>query len=350
MPNTLNTLYPPMIETFMPAFVYDKSAPIVFSYSPYNSETEITRIHVSVVNQKTNKSVLKTTYIPAESEENQTTSGKVLDHIWIFDRKSLGENTSFNIPTSILKTGKFKPDTFYKVQLRFDKTINAEPSNTNYLIEQRFNFSEWSSVCLIKAIDDVYIQTEWIDPSIKGESYIKTVQPGIVPISAYLTVKDINTNKNVPTKERLQKYKIQILEKDDSIIDESGWIYTGDKQDDNSIYWLADLTNALTDNIYTVKIDAVTKNQYKLSSTEYQLKISNYDPIPFDPIWTFKSVVLNSSGNYQTKEEELLEKDKLIVTEEDGEIVFTIESNQDVPSGFLYVKRATSLDNFKKWE
>ncbi len=346
MPNTLNTLYPPMIETFMPAFVYNQPAPIVFSYSPYNSKTEITRIHVSVVNQKTNKSVLKTTYIPSQNNDNQT-NGKVLDHIWIFDTSILGNSTSFNIPTSILKAGYFEPDTFYKVQLRFDKTIGIEPSDTNYLIEQRFNFSEWSSVCLIKAIDAVYIQIQGME-DIQGESYLKTVQPGIVPISAYLTVNNFSTG-NV-TKERLQKYKIQIVAEDDSIIDESNWIYTGDKQDDNSIYWLADLTNAPSDAIYTVQIDAVTQNQYVLSSKEYQLKISNYDPVKFTPIWTYKSVVLNSFGNYQTEEEKLLNKDKAIVTEEDGEIVFTIESEEDLPSGFLYVKRATSLDNFKKWE
>lgn len=330
MPNILNTLYPPMIETFMPAFICDKTPFITFSYSPYNSEQEITRIHVSIVNQKTNKSVLKTYYTPKSG-------GQVLDHIWIFDKTNLNGATSFLIPNDILKD-TFKENTFYKVQLRFDKTPNSvEPNNTDYLIQQRFHFSEWSSVCLVKAIEDIVISTT---------DYSKPVQPGIVPISAALIR---NSDDGCPPTERLQKYEIQIIGQNNEIMDESGWVYTGDQQDENSIYWFADLTNASADDVYTVQITATTRNQYKLSK-EYELKIANYDPVPFTPIWTYKSVVLNSSGNQQTEEEKKDEIYNKIVTEEDGEVTFTIEPEQDLPPGFLYVKRATSLDNFKKWE
>ena len=59
MATVLSTLYPPLIDTFMPAF--EKSGPAIatFSISPYNTNADIARIHVSLVEQTTNLNAFK---------------------------------------------------------------------------------------------------------------------------------------------------------------------------------------------------------------------------------------------------------------------------------------------------
>ena len=48
MANTLTSnLYPPLVDTFMPAFVRTQPCRIYFSLSDYNSESEIKEVHIS---------------------------------------------------------------------------------------------------------------------------------------------------------------------------------------------------------------------------------------------------------------------------------------------------------------
>ena len=62
MADTLvNTLYPPQVETFQPAFVYTDSAVITFSLSPFNVPGDIKYVHISVVDQRNNENALKDT-------------------------------------------------------------------------------------------------------------------------------------------------------------------------------------------------------------------------------------------------------------------------------------------------
>ena len=56
MATVVSTIYPPLVETFMPAFPYEGPAEVTFSISPYNTAANIQRIHVSLVNQRTNQS------------------------------------------------------------------------------------------------------------------------------------------------------------------------------------------------------------------------------------------------------------------------------------------------------
>jgi hypothetical protein len=64
--SVVSTLYPPLLETFQPAFVYNEIAPVTFSLSPFNNINDITRIHVSVVDQRNNSNVLKGYMSPIE--------------------------------------------------------------------------------------------------------------------------------------------------------------------------------------------------------------------------------------------------------------------------------------------
>ena len=54
----VNTLYPPLMETFMPSFFYWEDGAIYYTLSPYNSAVNVAKVHVYVVEQATNKPVL----------------------------------------------------------------------------------------------------------------------------------------------------------------------------------------------------------------------------------------------------------------------------------------------------
>ena len=60
-----NNLYPPIIDTYMPAFVRTQACKIYFSLSIYNSYEDIKNAQVIISNQNTNMSVLKQSLYPA---------------------------------------------------------------------------------------------------------------------------------------------------------------------------------------------------------------------------------------------------------------------------------------------
>lgn len=61
MATILNTTYPPIVDSFMPAFLYTKNAKIFFSISAFTSIDDIDLVHVAISNQKNNKNMLRGT-------------------------------------------------------------------------------------------------------------------------------------------------------------------------------------------------------------------------------------------------------------------------------------------------
>ena len=56
-----NSLYPPIIDTYMPAFIItDNICKIYFALSKYNNPENIKSVWITINNQYTNKSVLNT--------------------------------------------------------------------------------------------------------------------------------------------------------------------------------------------------------------------------------------------------------------------------------------------------
>ena len=187
----------------------------------------IRKIHVSLVNQRTNDNAFKNNSNTIDERYNIT----LLNNIWITNFSPFGteyltvdnENNTctIKIPSILLKTDVqgFVIDNYYKVQIRFDSSPNT-PIDTSYLIENRQFFSEWSSVCLIKAIPNIQLGMNGFDPEfIDIEdltniiSQTRVVQRGIVPISGSIisVFKNEITTKNM---ESLQRFKISIMNSD----------------------------------------------------------------------------------------------------------------------------------------
>lgn len=108
----ISTLYPPVIDTFMPAFINTTDAKVYFSISPFNNSSDIQRVHVSLQNQLNNENALKRiTGILVRPLKYDTSSG--LYYVVI--------------PVTEIKGGQFNINQFYKVQIRFDNNTENVP-------------------------------------------------------------------------------------------------------------------------------------------------------------------------------------------------------------------------------
>lgn len=440
MATVLSTLYPPLVDTFMPAFPSNNNAVVTFSISPYNSSYEIRYLHVTLVNQKTNKNAFN-------NESSAAPSGtKLINGVWIIPFSEMLDNNTNRfltmdreansytlfIPPTLLKetnntqdeTRKFVTNCYYKVQLRFDKyqdtstnTSTISEWNSDYLSQKRAYFSEWSSVCLLKAIPTITLHLNnftlessqyqtLAGASVTNETSLSSVPvrvpqyvPGIIPFAGNLTFEgynDAGIDNKTKTEyfqrdirsssgdEYIYSYRIVVKradadEKEDPIGD-SGIQYPARNEKTNNFYWLCDLTGATSNQKYNVELTFTTNNQYTFSKT-FEFSLINQGIQGFNPTFSFnkRELIHNGLGNawkpssdpaFANKDASYLtslnsklingetwyedENEKVLVTCEDGWVQLTVKNAGDaenqVGNGYLFIKRATSLDSFTKWE
>ena len=139
-------LFPPILASSMPAFIYTEGVRVYFSLSSYNMESDIKHVQVSVRYQTTNQNALnKTLWVNAI----KTTEFLVDENKSTEDRYYIVINPSDMIDKTFLQGIN------YKVQLRFASV--PAPSGQGgptaaWLSANLLNFSEWSTVCLIRGI------------------------------------------------------------------------------------------------------------------------------------------------------------------------------------------------------
>ena len=144
-----NNLYPPIINTYMPSFIYKEACRVYFSLSNFNKYEQVANnVQITVNDKNTNQSVLNSTTYPAgikitTLQEDPTVSGHMKYYVEILP--------------SDLRDGEFKINRYYKVQIRFtsDAVEPFDPSKdkiSQWLSLNSSMFSEWSSVCLIRGI------------------------------------------------------------------------------------------------------------------------------------------------------------------------------------------------------
>ena len=155
MATVLSTLYPPLVDTFQSPFIYTDDAKVIFTISPYNSYKEIKRLHVTLVNQRTNQNVFASNNL-IEDDGTVLTNGVWIVPFDIDDDNSYltGDHNKnyyvLTIPTTLLKQTAGSQNTtyvyncYYKVQIRFDNydLENDDIINNKYLQDKRAHFSE----------------------------------------------------------------------------------------------------------------------------------------------------------------------------------------------------------------
>lgn len=309
----LSSLYPPMFNsTFLPAFPVTNNAIVYFSLSPFNSSSDIARVHISVVNQATNENALTESTGILLSEGLQYDTDKGMYYVMIPADKIKNENL----------TG-WNHNQLYQVQLRFDNWQGGGVvNNSDYFISHLANFSEWSSIVLLRPIVQPEILLRTFDTNSENKSV--SFNKGIIPISGGLYFGNGTANET----ETLQSYKIQVLSSvSETVLLESETIYTGGNVNPNVIEYRLDLTGVNTEssNSFILRAGITTKNNYR-TYKDYKFTISDYvTEDTFDP------------------------KVSLTLDRENG-IATVHVKNVNTVFGTLYIKRSSSISNFKKWE
>ena len=313
MANLNITLYPPQIPTYQNAFVLTSKCRIYFSLSIYNNYKDIqNNAQVTVSNQNTNQSVLSLTKYPNEIK---------LCDVKIDNTKS-SDKYYIEIEPEDLQNG-FQINQYYKVQIRFTSADAPTPPDSaaidKWLVDNVDYFSEWSTVCLIRAISQPILTLQNLSSSSEEEGSSVAITTNTLDIVGSLTFQDSQESDS------LSSYQIKLYDEDNNLLTDSGIIYTSAYNNPNEINYTLKyiLENG---SAYTVTIDIATNNYY------YQT-------------FTYNIIVI------QTHENPL---NALVVAEnekESGRIKLTIASTTtDTFQGSVIIRRTSNRSNFTIWE
>lgn len=259
-----SNLYPPIVQDTIPAFIRTKPCRIYFALSTYNTISDIKNVQISLMNQKTNTSALKTNLYP---------SGIKITNLF-YDSEAKGEyNYYIQIEPNDLQNGSFDLNQFYKVQLRFTAVAaSAPPSDGTELATWLYNnmqyFSEWSRICLLKGIEQPQLSIRGFDTT--GEN-----QEIILTNSTINIIGELIYPNNQKQNEYLKSYNIKIYQNQhpDNILFNSGEVYTNIYNPNELNYDIPyELSNGVS---YTMSLTYTTNNLYT-QTIDYDFTILEY--------------------------------------------------------------------------
>ena len=275
------TLYPPILDSYMPAFpASDGSCKIYFSLSKYNIGADIDSLHVSIVKQKNNANMVNTGE-GSNSNGRYRASGIILN---VKDFHSVEEEDNlyyFTISNEDLNS-KFKPGEIYKVQIRLSSVSydgpNATEGQSAQLNKNASSFSEWSTVCTIKAIGDMEIIVPLLDDKAPinangklSSEIINTLSYTTLDISGSIKFK--SDDKLFNDNEILYIYNIKLIdateadsEEEGEILEQSGNLYANEQLNTNQFKYIFK-TELKDKKAYKLVFDFTTNNYYNYSYT-----------------------------------------------------------------------------------
>lgn len=343
------SLYPPIVDSSMPAFNVNKPCTIYYSLSKFNSTIDIRSIHISVVYQKdgvnaVNKSDDELSNNPSEEERNQRRFRK--SGIIIINQSPTpvqGETNLYSIdirPEDLLK-GWSEGD-LYKIQLRFSSKeydTREEVMPEHWLSENANEFSEWSTICVVKPIGKIRITIPIFsfDSSTSDTSVNETTQQTL-----FTTTLDFHGSYSCSTvNEYLYSYRVVLYSDVYDIIEDSGILYTNDYYDSNQFKYLFK-TELLNGEKYHLRFSFITEHDYEETLEDFTFIISASGLGRPD----FTIITLENDVN------ELLKGITTLQDEEDeGRIGIKIyDKEKQAFSGNICIRRTDSKSNFTKWE
>lgn len=301
-------------STFAPAFVNTTSPRIYFSISPFNTAADISRVHISLVNQTTSENALTdaTGILISEGLQYDTEVGMYYVVVPVDHVKNGTDSTGWNY------------NQFYQLQLRFDSYDgDGILNNSDYFISHLAYFSEWSEIQLLRPILQPQILLRTFDTN--DGSVTPAFNQGIIPISGKLYFGNENYSDETET---LQSFYIEVITRDskDTVLT-TETIYTGGNFDINTIFYNLDLSGLDIDNTvqFIMRIHITTSNNYTMYK-DYDFDIADYTT---EDTWTPSiDVSLDNENGIAT----------------------VVVKNVNTVFGTMYVRRSSSISNFKEWE
>ena len=301
----LSNLYPPIVDTYMPAFVINElkgTCKIYFSLSKYNTASDIKSIWVTVNNQYTNESVV-----------NTATGLKVFSTLSVDNSRDGDDKYYITLQNEDIKDG-WSLNQLYKVQIRFCSVAPPDNLTMNWVVNNSNLFSEWSTVCLIQGIAQPILELRNFTEALTGEETIfSTLNNNIVGRVLF------------EDNEQLESYHFEIFKNDNltSPVFSSGVSYTNDYAP-NEINHV--LNYAFTDG-----------EKYKMNFTYTTQSL-------YEKTTEFSFLVLESGG------EPLNAVIDANQDEEEGCITIHVTSGTTRFFGNLTIRRASSDTDFTIWE
>lgn len=270
------SLYPPIFsQSYMPAFIYNTPCRVYFQLSPLNSLKDLRYIQVSgeliyqgiqvsVRKQKNNQNALDPKYkadIMLCTLQRETTSQGV-------------ERFFIEITPSDIDGG-FISGQYYKVQIRFTSSktngtnIPSPTTNafTSWLTEYLQDFSEWSSIALIRPINQP-IENIYINNS--SREYI-TLYTNYIELSGDVT---FSTQQET---QQLERYRVYLYDNNNILKQDSGDIYS----QNNMISYIVHTSLALGIQ-YKIQVVLITNNLYEWSASERYVTVPYILPMSAD--------------------------------------------------------------------
>ena len=253
-----NNLYPPIVDTYAPAFIYDQEdCKVYLNISQFNSESEIKKnlVQVIIQDQNTNRSVLNDSYV--NEIKMATLNGNNQSGYYItISRNDIQEN-------------RFALNTYYKVQIRFTSSqasqfySNNDGGFADWLNENLNYFSEWSSVVLIHGISKPTLNISEL--SNNSTTVLKRKHFEIIGSISFASAEDT---------EKLRKYWIELYH-NSTLLEQSGEIISNNNQ------LLYNISSVLKESQnYTIKVQIQTTNFYSFSTpVSFSIRIADQSDI-----------------------------------------------------------------------
>ncbi len=320
------TLYPPIVDTYMPAFVAEdiegnqqKECRIYFAISNYNTlgqindsinrKDRIQSVWVSLVNQSTNVSVVDIQKHPSEL------IGFNVNEIIEDTSKIEDDKYYITLNADSLIGGQWERGVVYKAQLRFANIPVDSITGMGDILKYQDNFSEWSTICLLQGIKQPELVLNNFSSILAEDVVFNGFKNQIAGM-----IKFDKADNDFLHSYTIKLYKQSTLEK----IYDSGVIYTN-SFNPNEIDYL--IKCGLEDGVrYILKIDYLSDKLYSGSRE-------------------FKFLVLETAGG-------ALNVDiKAVPNNEKGRIeIFISALGNQTMFGNLALRRASVKTNYTVWE
>lgn len=283
---TNSNLYPPVVDTYMPAFLIDgdnelkKICKVYFSISSFNSRSEIKNAQVTLTNQNTNVSALSSTKYPCGiklspiyEDVTKTTEDRYYIEI---EPSDLEPEYDYDEEKGRYTTSKFNINQYYKVQIRFtsaeapDISVGMPPSDydsehnkyndaqsiDSWLTANLDKFSEWSTICLIRGISAPILTIKGLDANADSSTW---AAPNVDLIGTLTFI-------NALEAETLKSYRVKLFNENGELLTDSGDLYSNNYTDVNEIKYTFKYNFQDGEN-YSIQLSYITKNLYEETVT-----------------------------------------------------------------------------------
>ena len=342
-------LYPPVLDNYMPAFQAGEGSKcrVYFSLSKFNAATDFSSLHVSVSKQGSGVNVINVQDDPENNRYRAT--GIILnvpfsvvenkENLYYFDilNEDLSsiDNTSFNQ----IYQG-FIPGWIYKIQIRLSEVdYDNSAGQAAWLNNNASNFSEWSTVCITKAIGRMDLVIPPLGYNSSNENNVTSAED---VETLYLSTLDFfGKIISEDTSEILYKYNLKVFDSADKLLEDSGEQYSDQYQDTNDFRYLVKYEFENSKEYYLI-FSYITNNGFSYTfKKRFDISLIQTERLDNCEVLTIDYDTHGIMEELTSLEQE----------EEEGRIALKLYSpDTSLQNINICIRRSSSKTNFQVWE